>query len=408
MQIIDSHVHLGVHSHCETDGNNLPFDLYNGESVFVKTMDAVGVERAIVFPITHREFNVVRSNEYILDAYRKHPDKLIPFCRIDENLKNNLEQGFKGAKLHLVYEDLKIKDIHTALKLLEDRNVPLLLHANFDKDNPKLKVQQVKEILSVVPNLFLILAHCGRGRPNTTQHVIENATVLKKYDRVYFETSTMEYPLTGNGEIVKQLCNILGSERILFGSDYPYQKDLEYANHIAWLKKIPLSESDLQKVACGNAYRLFNLEKEERIIIRRTNGNDIPLLFDIFFNELSKQDKKYLALSTKLKYREHWEKHIITGNSVFVTTLNGKIVGYMRCFGDRKNDNKGDLWDFVVHPDCRGKGIATQMLQYLHRKFSEMFAKTDAHNVPMKSLLTKFGYTPDNPESPRVIKWNKK
>jgi GNAT superfamily N-acetyltransferase len=260
----------------------------------------------------------------------------------------------------------------------------------------------------------LILAHCGRGKQNTTQHVIDNANALKKYDRVYFETSTMETPLTGSGEIVKQLCDILGNERIFFGSDYPYQKDLEYVSHVAWLKKLPLSELDLQKVAYGNAHRLFNLGSEERIIIRRTNEKDIPLLFDVFFNELSEQDKKYLAISTKLKYREHWEKHVAAGNSCFLAIIGEKVVGYMRCFqiyeGKKleKRTDIGDLWEFVVNPDYRKRGIATQMFAYLHRKFISIQAKTKSSNIPMKSLLMKFGYQPENPEAKRLIKWSKK
>jgi ribosomal protein S18 acetylase RimI-like enzyme len=77
----------------------------------------------------------------------------------------------------------------------------------------------------------------------------------------------------------------------------------------------------------------------------------------------------------------------------------------MRCFENLKDKNEGDLWDFVVHPDYRNKGIAKQMLQYLHRRFKKMLAKTDANNKLMINLLKTFGYISDDLTAPRVIKW---
>jgi ribosomal protein S18 acetylase RimI-like enzyme len=152
----------------------------------------------------------------------------------------------------------------------------------------------------------------------------------------------------------------------------------------------------------------MNLGNEERVIIRRTNKNDIAAVFDVFFNELSKQDKKYLAYSAKIKYRESWEKDIVAGRSCFITTIQNDIVGYMRVFPSIKNKHKGDLWDFVVHPNYRKRGIAKQMLLYLHRRFSEVSAKTDVKNIVMQTLLRNFGYQPLNPEAARMIKWTKK
>lgn len=399
--MIDSHVHLGLPEHRVRKGEELA-DLHLSYSDFMKEMDKAEVTQAVVFPIPHRDYDIQKSNEYILEAAMKSNGRLIPFCRINECLEQNLRNGFKGAKLHSRYEDFEIAGIEAQLRILEDYGVPLILHARF-----KNKPEQVEQILRYAPNLFLILAHCGRGNINTTEQVIENANALKKHDRVYFETSTMENPLTGNGEIVKQVCNIIGSDRVLIGTDYPFERNLyNYKCSIDYIRKIPLDKLALQKVTVDNIFHLLNLgDDSSRIRVRRTNKDDVPSLFEGLFSELTKQDQKYLALSSKLKYREHWEKHITAGNSCFVAILQDKIVGYMRCFRELKNDLKGDLWDFVVHPDYRKRGIAKQMMEYLHRRFSFMFAKTDTKNIPMQSLLKSFGYKPDNPDAQRVIKW---
>jgi len=408
LMMIDAHVHLGLPEHCIRNDGDFA-NLYCSYPDLLKEMDKANVSRAIVFPIPHLDFDVRKSNEYVLEAATKSNGRLIPFCRIDEHLRRNLQNGFKGVKLHQggmrggkqKYEGIETKNIVAELRIIEDFNAPLILHAPFEG-----KPAAVKEILSIAPNLFLILAHCGRGHVHTAEQVLDNARTLKKYDRVYFETSTIENPLTDDAGIIKHVCDILGNNRVLFGTDYPFKRELGYKCHIDHIQRCPIDALTLQKITADNVVRLLNLENNQnRAIIRRTNKNDIPLLFDGLFNELTKQDKKYLAFTPKMKYRNHWENHIEKGNSCFVVVIQEKIVGYMRVFAEFKNDHKGDLWDFVVHPDYRRRGIAKEMFAYLHRRFPEMFTKTDAKNIPMQALLRKFGYNPDNPEAQRVIKW---
>jgi len=170
-------------------------------------------------------------------------------------------------------------------------------------------------------------------------------------------------------------------------------------------KKIELEDKGLFNTTVKILLKYSN--DSNRITIRRTNMKDIPFLFK-FLAELPTQDKKYLSLSNKLKYREHWEKHISAGKSCFVVQSQQTIVGYMRCFENLQDKNEGELWDFVVHPNYRNRGIAKQMLHYLHRRFLKLFTKTDANNKPMIGLLNTFGYTSDNLTAPRVIKWHRK
>ena len=410
--LIDFHVHIGLPEHRTCKGSELA-DLHLAYPDLIKAMDKSGVSQAVVCPIPHRDYDIQESNKYLLEAVTESNDRLIPFCRIDKHLEQNLQNGFKGAKLHmgrskgadLSYENIKIKNIVQQLRVLEDYGAPLFFHASF-KNKPK----QIKEILEVAPNLFLILAHCGRGNILTTEQVLENVEALKKYDRVYFETSTLEDPLTGKGEILQQICNIVGAKRILFGTDFPFLRDhCTYKNHIDYLIGSQLDKLCIRTISYDNAVRLLNLNNDSnRITIRRTNMKDIPHVFDKFFEELPTQDKKYLSLSSKLKYREHWEKHISAGKSCFVVQSQQTIVGYMRCFENLKDKSEGDLWDFVVHPNYRSRGIAKQMLQYLHRRFLKIFTKTDAKNNPMIGLLNSFGYASDNLTAPRVIKWHRK
>ncbi|MDR2519284.1 MAG: amidohydrolase, partial [Spirochaetaceae bacterium] len=213
MDIIDAHVHIGIPEQRDTETKPLSFDLYNEYADFLRCMTRCGVAQAVIFPIPHKDFNTESSNEYILEASIQSKGRFIPFCRIDRNLEKNLQSGFKGVKVHLVYEDLEINRIKRELELIEAYQVPLLLHAKF-----KNKIPQVKEVLKYAPHLSVILAHMGRGHINTDEGIVENAEGLKKYSRVFFETSTVK-DTAPHVSSINKVCAILGGSRIIFGTD---------------------------------------------------------------------------------------------------------------------------------------------------------------------------------------------
>ena len=180
MSIIDCHMHMGLAEFCLGTVADMPFDISNSVENTIALLNQYHIKQAVVFPIPHALFDVKRSNAYILEAYQRYPTRLIPFCRIDEELEQNLSKGFRGVKIHLLYEELEIKTIRKELQIIEDAGVPLVLHALF-----KDKVKQVKSILRIAPNLKLILAHMGRGHLYTGEQVVENAIGLKPYPNVY-------------------------------------------------------------------------------------------------------------------------------------------------------------------------------------------------------------------------------
>ena len=103
MEIIDAHVHLGTIAHKKSETDGFPFDLYNDYKSFLKRMDASHISRAVVLPIPHRNYDSKLSNEYLLEAGLKSSNRLIPFCRIDDKLEENLRNGFRGAKLQYFF-----------------------------------------------------------------------------------------------------------------------------------------------------------------------------------------------------------------------------------------------------------------------------------------------------------------
>jgi predicted TIM-barrel fold metal-dependent hydrolase len=398
MEIIDAHVHIGIKSHQDRKSDPPFYNLFNDYKSFIRCMDEAHISRAVVLPIPHRDFNSGRSNEYIITASQKSSGRLIPFCRIDDNLENNLQQGFWGVKLHLVYEDLEIKNLKNELKLIEDYNVPLLLHAKF-----KNKVRQIEEILKYAPNLYLILAHMGRGHINTDEGIVENAKALKKYDRVFFETSTVEDPISGDGKSIRRISDIIGSDRVIFGTDYPFEKNkYSYQQRVEIVLNSNLNKTLLENVMFKNIFHLLNLgNATTRVFIRRVKKTDISMILNLL-NSLSDDDRNFLALSLKMPLIKNVirsEKHC------YIAFMENNIAGFMRESG--RPEGYSLLEEIAVHPGCRRKGIAQKLLEYYHRIFSKTLAKTNARNAGMIALLRKNGYVADNPAAPRIVNWSR-
>jgi predicted TIM-barrel fold metal-dependent hydrolase/predicted GNAT family acetyltransferase len=398
MEIIDAHVHIGIKSHQDRKSGPPFYNLFNDYKSFIRCMDEAHVSRAVVFPIPHRDFNSRRSNEYIITASQKSSGRLIPFCRIDDNLENNLLEGFRGVKLHLVYEDLEIKNLKCELKLIEDYNVPLLVHAKF-----KNKVRQIEEILKYAPNIYLILAHMGRGHINTDEEIVENAEALKKYDRVFFETSTVEDPTSGDGKSIRRISDIISNDRVIFGTDYPFEKNkYSYQQRVEMVLNSGFNKTLLENVMYKNIFNLLNLNNNTtRVFIRRVKKTDSPVILNLL-NSLSGEDKNFLALSLKttlIKNVIRSERHC------YVALMENNIVGFMRESG--RPEGYSLLEEIAVHHDYRRRGIAQKLLEYYHRIFSKTQAKTNAKNAGMIALLRKNGYTADNPAAPRIVNWSR-
>lgn len=394
MKLIDSHVHIGL-NRFNLSNFKFEYDLENSYNDFINVMNKFGIQKSVIFPIPYSNFCVSKSNNYILEAHNKYPDRFIPFCRIDNNLLYNLSNGFTGVKLHLPYENFKIKDLKSQLRLIEDMNIPLIVHFSF-----KNKLKEIKEILKLSPNIKLIIAHMGRGNIYTNEDISHNIEALKYNDNVYFETSTI-----GDANIIKYSFETLGMNRIIYGSDYPFGKctidSYNYIQEIDFIKNINLDNKSLEYIFYKNIENILYNPKD--ILIRRVNIGDYNTLNNFLFsNILSKEDIKFLAIDKKkLVIRSNIRKSI----HCYVAVLNNNIVGFMRESG--RENNYSILEELVVHPDYRKMKIANKMLLYYHRIFSKTLAKTNSKNLKIIKLLEKFNYYPDNINAKRIINWKR-
>lgn len=391
MKIIDAHMHIGLPSFCENKNSEFQYDLCSTYDEIIELMDANDIDKAIILPIPHKDFNIEKTNNYVFEAYKKHSDRLIPFCRIDEKLGENIDKGFRGVKLHLLYEEVDIKSIRSELQQIEDANIPIIIHAKYAN-----KVKQIEQILQYAPNINIILAHMGRGHLYTGEQTIDNALALKRYPNVYMDLSTV-----GDLQSIINVCEILGYERVVFASDYPFGKNClgkkyRYIDEIDTLKR-NLSHEQSELIFHENVERLLNLKND--VYIRRAKKADVESVMGLF-DSISKEDQKYLAYSNKaslIRQIIRSERHC------YIAVYDNMVVGFMRESG--RPQNYSLLEEILVSPEWRGKGVATKMMNYYHRAFHKNMAKTNALNYKMMNMLRKNGYVAENPDAPRIINW---
>lgn len=116
------------------------------------------------------------------------------------------------------------------------------------------------------PKLKIVLGHMGEGLPFWLQR-IDNRYLLQvkigaveKLERLPSEYFLENFVITTAGvtsePALKLSIEVLGSERILFAADYPYEDDAEA---MTFIKTVDIDETVRDNIAYQNAQRVFGL-----------------------------------------------------------------------------------------------------------------------------------------------------
>jgi hypothetical protein len=234
----------------------------------IASMDEHGIDKSVILNLGWVSHELcVETNDYILEAIARYPERLIGFCVIQplagdkalKELERCARNGVKGiGEMRPDVQDFDLKDssvmrpvIETAVK----HNLIFLTHASepvghqyFGKGN--ITPEAIYPFILNFPDLKVVCAHWGGGLPFYAL-MPEVAVALSS---VYFDTAAT--PFLYKPQIFKQIADIAGSDKILFGSDYPL---LSPKRIIDQLESTGLSQEDKAKILGGNAQRLLSI-----------------------------------------------------------------------------------------------------------------------------------------------------
>lgn len=264
--IIDSHTHL-----LEPTS---PFGAHMDGSVetLLRALDAAGVDRAVTFVIEPFD-----SNEFVADACRKHPDRLIGYASIDPNAVLGKDAGaavdavldlhpFKGVKIHPRHQGFSLSDErHLPLfAALAERGLPVLIDVISQPSKVPLADNlpfEVDRIMRRVPDLTVIMAHMGGHR------VLDGHAVALQHPRVFLDLSWLLHKYRGS--TVEQDARFAVRElaprrQLLFGSDHPSLNNLPIEvtkdEWLAIFDELDLARDDIDAIMGGTIAELLELD----------------------------------------------------------------------------------------------------------------------------------------------------
>ena len=398
--IFDAHVHIGKKNFMgKVNEANKDLPAYNAImdnswEEYYKVAVKNRIYKALIFPFPLEEVDFMKANDYIKQAYKMNQEILIPFFLINERLSvEDLEQiDIYGVKEHFyITRNMDIKAFFHIYEYLQEKDKILYLHPHMSE-----RVDRIHVIRKNFPRLKIILAHSGRKWPFTGDDVLELIIPeLKSYEDVYFDTSTIL-----DKKVISNMVKVIGSHRVLFGSDYPFPKPGEdiYKTELNVIDKLDVGAGDKENILRNNFKRLFLND----IWIRRVAKEDRQKILDIF-KTLPRKERKFLALDQKMdviKSTIRDERHI------YIAENSQDIVGYLRESG--RSNNGALLEEVLVAEKYRGKGVAKLLMGAVSSKFNYVEAKTLSDNMVVNNLNIKLGLDIiSQSKSGKILYWRK-
>jgi predicted TIM-barrel fold metal-dependent hydrolase len=266
--IIDSHTHLGRNNHILANADEL-----------LASMDQAKIDRALVYA---GEINDC-SNKWLMEQTKNHRDRLLPVASVslekvpiaygmtgtntdDMSVWDMLEtihQGAVAIKLYTGYEHFSPNSpiVNNVLHYAEREKKPVIFHTGdclSSVKHAKLKYAQPLDIDEVAvdhPNLNIIIAHMGYPWFHTA------AEVCYKNKNVFSDMSGFVYGSFEGLDSVKfkhavnEFIDIAGTDKLLFGTDWPISNQKSYVDTLDDLYGETLTVQYLSR----NTERAFNL-----------------------------------------------------------------------------------------------------------------------------------------------------
>ncbi len=276
--IIDAHVHLlpkrvrqDRTPFCQSDAGFAR--LYESEKArlvseeeIVEYLDRTGIDKAVVFGFPWAAPEVVKqNNDEVWNFHVRYPDRVIPFAVLsspcgepfEREALRTLEGGFVGLGELGAYErgwDAQSLDaLHATLRLASEFHAPVLLHVNEPVGHVypgKIPIDSV-QLLSTIqshPEVDFILAHWGGGL-FFYGLMPEIRDALR---RTFVDTAAS--PFLYSHRIFPVAQEIIGTDKIIFGSDFPL---LSLPRYVKQMDEAMISESDKRQILGENLLRIL-------------------------------------------------------------------------------------------------------------------------------------------------------
>jgi predicted TIM-barrel fold metal-dependent hydrolase len=221
-------------------------------------MDACGVDQALAVSVATKPSQVESINDWLLSLDR---DRLVPFGAMhpyyddmESEIQRLLGAGVKGIKLQPYFQGYRLDDPRTLamFECIGDRMIVLLHGGNEIIPIPDVQPtpKRVRNLHRRFPQVRLIVAHLGASG------LWDDVEKYLVGEDVVFDASYV-FDICSDEQIARIIRNH-GPERIVWGSDFPWQPQ---SQGLAGVNRLPFTEEQKQGILSGNLLRLLGMER---------------------------------------------------------------------------------------------------------------------------------------------------
>ncbi|MCQ2456096.1 MAG: amidohydrolase [Clostridia bacterium] len=178
-----------------------------------------------------------------MGMHQDHPD-------FAAELDRALSLGLKGIKIHPDIQGVDIDDrrLFELYSLIEGK-LPIYFHMGDDREEYRFSTaDKLAHVLSEFPKLTVGAAHFGGYKAWE-----DSFRVLRGRENVWFDTSSSLWAM--DLETANKALSVLGTERLMFGTDYPVKTA---GQEIPLFDRLNLSDGQREDVLWSNAIRFIN------------------------------------------------------------------------------------------------------------------------------------------------------
>lgn len=258
--IIDAHTHVYPDkvAHKALAGSVPDLERFGDGTVggLTATMTAAGVDRSVCLGVANTPDRVENANRF---AGSLDPGRFIGFGSVhpglspEENVASLRAHGLRGAKVHPMFQDLRLDDprLHATLDAMQGE-FAVIVHVGEAGTDPGERCTPVMlaDLVRRFPRLDIIACHFGGYRQ------FERAAEVVCGLPVHLDTSWPPSMATLAPQRVRAVIEKHGPERVVFASDWPMA---DPAAEIAAVRALGLSDDDTDAILGGNLARLLKL-----------------------------------------------------------------------------------------------------------------------------------------------------
>ena len=232
---------------------SIPMDVTDGSGeALIAACEGSPIQRHVVHSVALAAHQVTSINDFIAAQCAAHP-QFTGFFTMHQDFENPEEEieralalGLVGLKLHPDSQQVNMDDPRLmALYEMAEGRFPIIMHCGdyrYDFSHPR----RMQKILRRFPKLVVDAAHFGGWS------VFDLAVEYLENENCYMDMSSAQAFL--GPRRTAELVRIHGTDRIMFGSDFPMWHPVE---ELETFRALPFSEEEFEAMTRTNAERFL-------------------------------------------------------------------------------------------------------------------------------------------------------